>query len=500
MAESGLTKSRIISELTKSPHGKLIEYVPIGVQASRFEPEFFAHLIAWSALKSEIRDVKVALPVLAVSNAAQQDRAFTENALAHLADLAPRDLLRSLSFAREIQYHPRFLRRFVERYLRDLEADRHEFDRTALQHRQTVKRLYALYHVAPGAHAAACLFGTPPKGSVFDVVKQLATMSPTEAAGAIIGRKIPFLIAAGALKGKLKEPDVVMALIKAMSATELVTNMKMLEKLGVKTVPALRAALDEALAKAATSRKPKASLKASTAAAAQTDEKIKAQLDTLQEKQLDQLVIKGKWLVLGDKSGSMQHAIATTVEIASLLARTAEEVYLVFFDTSPRFVEATGKTLDQLTQECRHITADGGTSIGCGVQYALERGFDVDGIVVVSDGGENEVPIFAPVYQRLAQKLDKEIPVYLYLMAGSTANVFSPNCRKVGIDVQEFDLRGGVDKYSLPNLMQTMRSNRYSLVDEIMATELKVLDGVLKQTTWQEVLRESVESVEAARP
>jgi hypothetical protein len=497
MAEVGLTKQRIIAELTKSPHGKLEAYVPVGRQAVDSDPEFFAHLIAWAAVKSEIRDVKVALPVLALAH--NDNREFSENALAHLADLAPRDLLRALDFARLLKHHPRYLRRFVERYLRDLEADRHGFDRTALQHRQTVKRLYALYHVAPGAHAAACLFGEAPKGSVFDVVKRLDAMSPSEAAGAIIGRKIPFLIAAGALKAKLKEPDVVMALIKAMSPTELVTNMKFLEKLGVKTDPALRAALDEALAKAATSRKPKASMKASTAAAAQTDEKLQAQLHKLQEQQLDQMVIKGKWLVLGDKSGSMQEAIAMSIEIAAMLARTAEQVSLVFFDSGPRYIEATGKTLLELKIACRHITAHGNTSIGCGVQYALERGLDVDGIAIISDGGENTVPIFAPAYQQLTKKLDKIIPVYLYLMSGSCANVLTKNCALVGIDVQEFDLRGGVDKYSLPNLAKTMRANRYSLVDEIMATELKVLDGVLKQTKGQEVLRGSVDTVEAAR-
>ena len=33
--EQGLTRQRIFSELAKSPHGKLEEYLPVGRQASR---------------------------------------------------------------------------------------------------------------------------------------------------------------------------------------------------------------------------------------------------------------------------------------------------------------------------------------------------------------------------------------------------------------------------------------------------------------------------------
>jgi hypothetical protein len=47
--------------------------------------------------------------------------------------------------------------------------------------------------------------------------------------------------------------------------------------------------------------------------------------------------------------------------------------------------------------------------------------------------------------------------------------------------MQTFDLRDGkTDYYSIPNLVQTMRSNQYSLVDEIMATPLLSLSEVLK--------------------
>jgi hypothetical protein len=47
MAErSGLTKNEIISALSKSPHGKLEEYLPIGSRAATESPDFLGRLDA----------------------------------------------------------------------------------------------------------------------------------------------------------------------------------------------------------------------------------------------------------------------------------------------------------------------------------------------------------------------------------------------------------------------------------------------------------------------
>jgi len=48
-------------------------------------------------------------------------------------------------------------------------------------------------------------------------------MSISEAAGVIIERRIPFLIAVGALGEKIKNKDLVLAIIERMSPTELIT-------------------------------------------------------------------------------------------------------------------------------------------------------------------------------------------------------------------------------------------------------------------------------------
>ena len=52
---------------------------------------------------------------------------------------------------------------------------------------------------------------------------------------------------------------------------------------------------------------------------------------------------------------------------------------------------------------------------------------------------------------------------------------------KEGVDLSTFDLTGGVDYYSLPNLVATMRTSKYSLVQEVMDTRLLKLSDVFRE-------------------
>jgi len=493
---SALSKNSILTELTKSPHGKLVEYLNVGRKAAIQDPEFYSRLIAWNNLKGQIRDSKVALPTIAMTTGAFPAE-LTENALAHLALLDPRNLVRAIRFSREIRESGRSgknaIVRMVKQYLDARVASRQWFDKNAVQHRRSLQELYALTHQKPSEMANVILFGRGtdkvskpyPRGSVFEAIAQLKDMSPAEAAGTILNRKIPFLIAKGALGAKAKDPDVVLALINQMSPTELVTNSKMLQKLGVRTNPALRGAYEAALAKAGTSKQN--TLKTSRAAEALevgADDGLAQKLRALQEKQIDALGgIDGSWLILADKSGSMHQAIETARHIATTLARFVKgEVHLVFFDTAPRYVRATGKTLEDLRNETRLVTAGGGTSIGCALVYALEKGLDFDGIAIVSDGEENTSPLFPAEYARMVNRTDRLVPVYFYQCQGGSNNL---TLRMSGqaLDIQTFDLRSGLDYYSLPTLVQTMRTNRYSLIDEIMETPLLTLDQVFSDST-----------------
>jgi hypothetical protein len=152
--------------------------------------------------------------------------------------------------------------------------------------------------------------------------------------------------------------------------------------------------------KAASAKRQKTTLKTTAAAdalAAGGDEKLATKLRALQEKQLDAMGgIEGNWLVLGDMSGSMAGAIEVAKGVAAILARMVKgAVYLVFFDSSPRFFDVTGKSVEEIRTITRMIKPEGSTSIGCGLQYIREKKLLVDGIAIVTDGGENCTPYFA---------------------------------------------------------------------------------------------------------
>lgn len=487
MEHSAITPQKLVSELAKSPHGKLVEYVPAAKLGFQHESLFMQHLIAWNHKNGQIRDSKVALPVIALASTKEPE--FLDNAFAHLAILGPREILRAYHFAREIRPVGQMtaFRKMLGDYLAEKEADK-GWDHIAIQHRNTLKELYALSHTNPTKDRTfAVLFGSKfeqklelPKGSIFEATANLKNMTPTEAAGTILKYRIPFLIAMGALGAKAKDADLVLALIDRMSATELVTNTKMLEKLGVKTNPALRGAFEAAIAKAATSKKN--TLKTTAAIDAIDDEGLKDKMRGLQAKQIAVAGgPEGDWLILADKSPSMAQAIEFAKHVAgSLTAMVKGKVWLVFFDATPLTIDVTGLSLDQIQKATKHIRTGSATSIGCGLNRMLVEGIEVDGIAVITDGGENTAPYFYDVYKRYCDKFGKIVPVYMYDCQGDRDN-FSVSMNAHGHEMQKFDLRHGkADYYSIPNLVQTMRASMYSLTDEIMATPLRSLADVLK--------------------
>lgn len=489
--ETGLTPRQIIAELSRSSHGDLRQYVPVGTRALTQDPQFFAHLIAWNAVKGQIRDSRIALPVIALAGSYDEsEEPLKENALAHIAALDPRSLVKAVRFQKSLpgRYH-RATRRLVERYLRHRERSTRVWERVVLQHRASMRELYALLHIKPAPWANEILFKNKHTASgPLAAVRDLKNMDATTAAWAIREHKLPFLVIQGALGPKLKDENLLRELIQAMTPSELVTNMKMLEKLGVKTTASLRGTLEEKLKQVADSKK--VSFKTSRAAKALAesveageDDVLVKRLRNVQEKQIEKLgTIEGNWLVLGDASGSMQRAIESARHVAGTLARLVSgQVHLVFFDYTPRAFDVTGKTYEEITRLTQYVQAGGATSIGCGLEWARLKGLQIDGIAIVSDGLENTAPFFASVYS--IHYADSAPPVYFYKytdpLPGFSDKPLEDSCNRAGIDVQTFDVHN-MDYYALPNLVQTMRANKYSLVDEILETPLMKLSDVFE--------------------
>ncbi len=98
---------------------------------------------------------------------------------------------------------------------------------------------------------------------------------------------------------------------------------------------------------------------------------------------------------------------------------------------------------------------------------------------MVSDGGENTPPAFGEAYQRYVDVMKKSPTVYFYKLNGDR-NVFSENCRMTNTAIEEFDMTQS-DYYSLPNMVAMMKTTRYSLIDEIMSTELLTFKDVFER-------------------
>ena len=497
--ESALAPNQLIAELGRIGHGDLKGYLPIAQRMSRENPDLMAHFLSWNALNGQVRDSRVALPVITLGVPGFTDPELIENSLAHMASLPLRDFLRSLRFNADAGVpamgRRKTLKRLALRYLRTLEANHVKWQRVALQHMDSLREMYSLFHVKPGSDLiAVILYGEGldgkkadlPVGTPFWALANLRKMAPLDAAGAIASWKFPYMAVNKAFGGLPTDPDVLVATIARMTPTELTTNSKALIKRGLKTDARLRAAYEEALSKKDKGRGPQNVLKAQTAIEAIDDEAIKAKLQVQMERRLDEMSVEGDWLVLADKSGSMTQAIEISRQIAGTLARMGKgRVSLVFFDVAPYYLDVTGKTLDAITDLTKRVVAGGGTSIGCGLLCAIEKGVPVDGIVVVSDGAENCAPMFADQYAALAAVLGKQPPVYFFQVGGTEGayreQAFENSMAARSLDVQKFDLRGQTpDRYSIPNFCATLKTQRYGLLEQIMDTPLLKLDDVLK--------------------
>lgn len=478
-------RKALLATLMKMEHGKLEEYIDQGLNAVHRASDLFGHLIAWNELNGKVRDTKVAFPVIALRDGS--DRELVDNAVAHLMLLSPRDLLRSYEFSKLMgaKGHPisKFAREqykfAMNEYLYVRERKPGWWDRTALQHRDSLRRLYRITHRAPinhiiGDRPQKVLFeGDYPSDSIFARVAGLRAMTPREAATVILTNRIPFEVLTGAMDN-IKHQDVLLAIIEGMTGNQVVTNTKMLERLGVMNDPILKAAYDNALVKARSDKKLNV-LKAGVAA-----EHSRSSAGSLQALQADatkrQLSgIEGNWLILGDRSGSMSTSVELAKKIASLITEQVKgNVWLVFFNSYAEAFDVTGKTFFQINEMTKRIRAEGGTSIGVGLDWLMQQGHEVDGIVIVSDGGDNTPPYFGTTYNKYAKKIDKEPTVYHFRLDGDP-NVLSMS----GIQIETFNMGREVDYYSLPNIVTTLRTNRYSLVDEIMATPLLKLSEAL---------------------
>jgi hypothetical protein len=264
-----------------------------------------------------------------------------------------------------------------------------------------------------------------------------------------------------------------------MTPQEVMNNMASLKEHGVFENEDLKSMVMEKLAKAET-KKGVASLKSKVAKKAVKidDEEINNQLDKIADKGIKKTaIIKLPTAIIIDKSGSMEVAIETGKQVASMVSGATEsDLYVIATDVMAREITAEGKTLTAWENAFKTVRANGGTSIGAGIDFLTRKKYYVEQIIIITDEEENRSPFIHEALSeyREAMKILPNIVVIRVkgsLSNGGDAISFRNNLTKIAGEYTNFDM--GTDYYSLPSLIPLLaQKSKLDLLYEIMDVEL----------------------------
>jgi hypothetical protein len=460
---------QILNSFLTTPHGKLADLAPLHSAALERDPLFYGHLAAWYASRGEVRDHKALFVAhLLTSNFPE----LREAGWMLLQKLPPHMVAAALDHAkRVIGKAPRVLKSAVASYLRALESNDERFDRAAMRGKQDLKHLYASLRIAPAPRAQRILFEEqPPLGSPLLALKQLAQATePAEQARMIVEQRIPYPIAAGAIK--TLTPTVLVALIDVMTPQEAINHLAALKRRGAFDHPEVKALVEGKL-RAAERDTRVSTLKATRALAnVVLDESTEALLTEVTDRRVANITrIARPTALFVDKSGSMTQAIEVAKEVAALVSAVCTDFRVLAFDAEAFAVVAQGAERSAWERAFRMVKADGSTSIGAPLaKLARERHY-VEQLVIVTDMGENAAPLFHDAYAQYARELSVTPNVTIVAVGGSDQR-FLNRLREQAIPLTVWEFKG--DYYSLPNLLPLLAlPSRAELVEQVMEVAL----------------------------
>jgi hypothetical protein len=462
----------ILNTLLTTPHRKLEAVWPVHQEMVGQDPRFYVHLAAWYNDHGEVRDHKEMFVVSLVLSTFPGHR---DVGLALLRNLPPYEVGRVLDFingrkktrkvraatktpAQTIEEFglfrnpPRALRTEITRYLREREADAEWFDSSVLVARKTMKRLYALLHVAPSERAQKVLFDEqPPADSRLFALRVLAQAgSPAEQARAIVEHQIPYRVAAAIVRQMT--PTVLLALIERMTPQELINNLGALRRRGALDNPDLKALVERKLQAAKTDTRVSAYKAQVAAEAAGATAEMAKTLDAVTEARVKARgQIKRPTALLLDKSGSMSVALEVGRQLGAMISAVcAAELYAYAFDSIAYPVEPKGATLADWEKALLGVHAGGSTSCGVALEWMARQSQRVEQIVLVTDEGENTTPLFKDAYDAYTRTVNVR-PAVTIVKIGQATNTIEQACRDKGVPLNVFEFRG--DYYALPNVI-----------------------------------------------
>jgi hypothetical protein len=149
------------------------------------------------------------------------------------------------------------------------------------------------------------------------------------------------------------------------------------------------------------------------------------------------------------------------------------ELYVYAFDTVAYPIErGAGGDLASWERSLAGIKAAGATSCGVALEYMRLKGQYVEQVILVTDEGENNGPLFGPTLLKYRQDVGADPNVCVVRTPGAGSHVTSA-CQKLGVTLDVFEFGG--DYYSLPNLVPLIsKPSRLELLMEIMEYPLPV--------------------------
>lgn len=492
----------ILNSFMTTPHRDLHKIYETHKQVCENDPLFYQQLAAWGLKNIEIRDHKEMFVICLCLSTFDGHR---DIGLAILRELPPYQVVRVLDFiggkmvkettktkvGKKFNYTvttkrfglfknlPRSMRTEVERYLRDRENDIQWFDSSALTAKKHMKRLYALCNVKPSDRAQAILFeDKPPEDSVSAMVKSLAKLTePSEQAKLIMDKKIPYRIACSVVNSMT--PTVLFALIDVMSDQELINNIGSLKDRGVFDNADLKAKVEERLNKAKKGKKVAALKSIEAVKAAGVSEDLARQLEDVANAQLNKKgQITRSTALMVDKSSSLSQAIEVAKRLGSAVsAITKAPLYVYAFDAMSYNIKIPA-TPDFAAWEKAFsgVKSGGQTSCGAPLVHLLRQKEDVEQIVMVTDGEENNRPLFLQSFLEYQKYVNHPVRI-VFIKVGNAARpnkmLLEQQCDAAKVEYESIIFNG--DYYSIPSMIPFLtKASRLDLLMEIMDYKLPV--------------------------
>lgn len=480
--EQSIARSNLYQWLASVPHREYGPAVADFREALEDDPDFVARACVWlnrPESGQQIRDVQdvACITLLQAPSAFPNYREAGRCTLlgqdvyggCGTSGLPPYRLFRVVEFvAASDRQVPRLMRAVVNDYFAALERDPARLDGAALRNRRAMKAAWRSYHLKPGNYprAHAILFGQPPPDSRLAALKSIAAMDdPTAQARAIVENRIPYVVATSVIREWT--PAVGVALIEAMSPTEAVNSRAWIERAGLLQHPQVR---DLYLSKVERARGSVAAMTHRQSARGE-DEAVQAAVERARERAVAaSRRIQRDMLLLVDKSGSMQQAIAAAQQFGSRIGPLCDgRLMAVAFDTDAREITVEEPArLASWEAAFRGVRASGSTSIGAGLKYALDRGFQPHQVVIITDTGENTQPLLLDVASRFA-----EPPDFVFIVLPGERGLVMQQLRQNGHRVEVFEISDPGDYWIYDQVTAVLGGPpAKSLVEQILETEL----------------------------